>query len=98
MARGGEGPRLLISLPGDDAGPCQAPRRTDLSLEVGMPDSHPSPTHLRSALFVDFDNIYLGLQREDPVAAEQFATDPGRWLLWLQDKLPHHDAEGRRRM
>lgn len=63
-----------------------------------MPDSHPSPTHLRSALFVDFDNIYLGLQREDPVAAEQFATDPGRWLLWLQDKLPHHDAEGRRRM
>ncbi|HYX26281.1 MAG TPA: NYN domain-containing protein [Thermoanaerobaculia bacterium] len=63
-----------------------------------MPDSQPSPTHLRSALFVDFDNIYLGLQREDPVAAEQFATDPGRWLLWLQDELPHHDAEGRRRM
>jgi hypothetical protein len=63
-----------------------------------MPDSHPSPTHLRSALFVDFDNIYLGLQREDPVAAEQFATDPGRWLLWLQDKLPTHDGEGRRRM
>jgi len=63
-----------------------------------MPDSHPSPTHLRSALFVDFDNIYLGLQREDPVAAEQFATDPGRWLLWLQDKLPTHNGDGRRRM
>jgi hypothetical protein len=63
-----------------------------------MPDSHPSPTHLRSALFVDFDNIYLGLQREDPVAAEQFATDPGRWLLWLQDKLPTHNEDGRRRM
>ena len=64
-----------------------------------MPDSHPSPTHLRSALFVDFDNIYLGLQREDPVAAEQFATDPGRWLLWLQDKLlRHYDVEGGRRM
>src|SRR4051812_431340 len=73
-------------------------RDPDLSLEVGMPDSHPSPTHLRSALFVDFDNIYLGLQREDPVAAEQFATDPGRWLLWLQDKLPTHDGEGRPRM
>jgi hypothetical protein len=42
---------------------------------------------MRTALFVDFDNIYLGLQREDPVAAEQFATDPTRWLLWLQDKL-----------
>ncbi|HEX3557134.1 MAG TPA: NYN domain-containing protein [Thermoanaerobaculia bacterium] len=63
-----------------------------------MPDSQPSPTHLRSALFVDFDNIYLGLQREDPVAAEQFATDPVRWLLWLQDKLPTHNDEGRRRM
>jgi hypothetical protein len=63
-----------------------------------MPDSYPSPTHLRSALFVDFDNIYLGLQREDPGAAEQFATDPGRWLLWLQDKLPTHNEDGRRRM
>jgi hypothetical protein len=53
-----------------------------------MSDSHPSSTHVRSALFVDFDNIYLGLQREDPSAAEQFATDPTRWLLWLQDHLP----------
>jgi NYN domain len=62
-----------------------------------MPDSNPSPTHVRSALYVDFDNIYLGLQREDPVAAEQFATDPTRWLLWLQDKLPQQDGEGRKR-
>jgi hypothetical protein len=62
-----------------------------------MPDSIPSPTHVRTALFVDFDNIYLGLQREDPVAAEQFATDPTRWLLWLQDKLPHQTEDGRRR-
>src|SRR4029077_11764097 len=66
-----------------------------------MQDGNPSPTHLRTALFVDFDNIYLGLQREDPVAAEQFATDPTRWLTWLQDRLPHHppdsDDEHRRR-
>ncbi|HEX4494517.1 MAG TPA: NYN domain-containing protein [Thermoanaerobaculia bacterium] len=62
-----------------------------------MQDSHPSPTHLRTALFVDFDNIYLGLQREDPVAAEQFATDPTRWLTWLQDRLPHHLEDHRRR-
>jgi len=52
-----------------------------------MADSVPSPTHVRTALFVDFDNIYLGLQREDPTAAEQFATDPTRWLLWLQANL-----------
>jgi len=62
-----------------------------------MSDAHPSATHLRTALFVDFDNIYLGLQREDPSAAEQFATDPSRWLLWLQDKLPHHEGDPRPR-
>lgn len=62
-----------------------------------MPDSNPSLTHVRTALFVDFDNIYLGLQREDPVAAEQFATDPTRWLLWLQDRLPYPEGDGRRR-
>src|SRR6185295_7614761 len=62
-----------------------------------MPDSNPSPTRVRSALFVDFDNIYLGLQREDPGAAEQFATDPARWLSWLQDSLPNQDGDGRKR-
>jgi hypothetical protein len=62
-----------------------------------MPDSFPSATHVRTALFIDFDNIYLGLQREDPAAAEQFATDPTRWLLWLQDKLPHQDEGNRKR-
>jgi hypothetical protein len=62
-----------------------------------MQDSIPSSTHVRTALFVDFDNIYLGLQREDPSAAEQFATDPTRWLLWLQDKLPHHQDDQRKR-
>ncbi|HEX3530248.1 MAG TPA: NYN domain-containing protein [Thermoanaerobaculia bacterium] len=59
-----------------------------------MPDQ-PNPPHIRSALFVDFDNIYLGLQREDPNAAEQFATNPSHWLHWLQEKLPNPSgAEG----
>jgi len=49
--------------------------------------------HLRTALFVDFDNIYLRLQHEDPRAAEQFATHPSRWLAWLRDGLPF-DAAG----
>jgi len=62
-----------------------------------MPDSLPSATHVRTALFIDFDNIYLGLQREDPAAAEQFATDPTRWLLWLQDKLPHQEGDPQRK-
>lgn len=63
-----------------------------------MPDPI-HPPHIRSALFVDFDNIYLGLQREDPNAAEQFATNPAHWLRWLQDSLQLDDEEpsGRRR-
>lgn len=52
-----------------------------------MTDPSVSPPHVRTALFVDFDNIYLGLQHEDPRAAEQFATNPSRWLHWLQDNL-----------
>jgi len=64
-----------------------------------MQDSLSSPSHLRSALYVDFDNIYLGLHREDPAAAEQFATDPSRWLSWLQEQLPLPllDSDGRKR-
>ncbi|WP_158615077.1 NYN domain-containing protein [Cellulomonas sp. PhB150] len=46
---------------------------------------------LRSALFVDFDNVYLGLLRIDPVAAEQFATEPGQWLDRLEAGV---DADG----
>ncbi|GAB7191880.1 NYN domain-containing protein [Kineococcus sp. NUM-3379] len=37
----------------------------------------------RSALFVDFDNIYAGLADTDRRAAEAFATDPDRWVRWL---------------
>lgn len=38
------------------------------------------PRVLRSALLVDFDNVYIGLKRLDPAAAEAFATNPGHWL------------------
>lgn len=41
------------------------------------------PTPRRSALFVDFDNIYSGLKALDRAAAESFATDPMTWLDWL---------------
>ena len=46
---------------------------------------------IRCALFVDFDNVYLGLKRLDPPAAEAFASDPGRWLGRLENG---RDAEG----
>ena len=38
---------------------------------------------VRSALFVDFDNVYSNLQLVDPVAAELFATSPDRLVAWL---------------
>lgn len=43
----------------------------------------------RAALFVDFDNIYFGLLRLDPLAAERFAQQPLRWLRWIEDGMPH---------
>ena len=46
---------------------------------------------LRCALFVDFDNVYIGLRRLDPAAAEAFATDPGHWLAELETG---NDSEG----
>jgi hypothetical protein len=65
-------------------------------MEASMMDGFAHPSHVRSALFVDFDNIYLGLQNEDPRAAEQFATHPGRWLRWLQEDLPDDSRAGRK--
>lgn len=50
-----------------------------------------TPADLKSALFVDFDNIYLGLKEIDPNAAEAFATEPGRWLAWLEKGMPAPD-------
>lgn len=47
---------------------------------------------VKSALFVDFDNIYIGLTKTDPVAAERFASDPFRWLAWLEKGLPEKNG------
>jgi hypothetical protein len=41
----------------------------------------------RSALFVDFDNIYLGLLDVEDRAAHVFATNPGQWLEWIEKRL-----------
>ncbi len=51
---------------------------------------HAAP--IKSALFVDFDNIYIGLSKTDPQAAERFASDPARWLSWLEKGLPAQDG------
>ncbi|MBO1268604.1 NYN domain-containing protein [Arthrobacter cavernae] len=44
--------------------------------EAHFPSRRPG---LRAAMFVDFDNVYLGLQALDPLAAKRFAEDPKHW-------------------
>jgi hypothetical protein len=51
----------------------------------------PTATVRRTALFVDFDNVYIGLRDLDEQAAEVFARDPGRLVSWLENG---EDAEG----
>lgn len=52
---------------------------------------------IKSALFVDFDNIYLGLATVDPAAAELFASDPARWMAWFERGMPGpEDQDGER--
>ena len=53
--------------------------------------------HVRTALFVDFDNIYSNLRSIDPAASDAFATEPDRWLRWMQDDMGQvvpHTPEG----
>ena len=42
---------------------------------------------MKSALFVDFDNVYSGLRRLDPSYADAFANDPLRWMDWITTQL-----------
>lgn len=44
-------------------------------------------TYYRTALFVDFDNVYIRLAQQDPAFAQIFATQPGLWIGWLEDAL-----------
>ena len=46
---------------------------------------------IKTALFVDFDNIYVGLDKIDPEAAQSFATYPARWLAWIEHGMPSRE-------
>ncbi|HYY41380.1 MAG TPA: NYN domain-containing protein, partial [Pyrinomonadaceae bacterium] len=46
---------------------------------------------IKTALFVDFDNIYVGLDKIDPEAAQSFATYPARWLAWMEQGMPSRE-------
>lgn len=57
-----------------------------------MENSNQFAAPIKSALFVDFDNIYIGLSKTDPTAAERFASDPFRWLAWLEKGVPEKNG------
>lgn len=43
---------------------------------------------MRSAVFVDFDNVFSQLRQLQPEAAERFARHPSEWIAWLTTSLP----------
>lgn len=55
---------------------------------------------MKSALFVDFDNVFSQLRQLQPDAAERFARHPSEWIGWLTSSLalpePHEDGDRRR--
>lgn len=54
---------------------------------------------MRSAVFVDFDNIFIRLSELDQNIARVFATRPLDWISWLENSLPAYagiDADARR--
>ena len=56
---------------------------------------------MKSALFVDFDNVYTQLRQVQPAAAERFARQPTEWIRWLIESLEipeGHNPEARRRL
>lgn len=56
---------------------------------------------MKSALFVDFDNVYSALRRLDPAVADRFAFQPAGWMRWLAESLtspPHAPAGANRRL
>ncbi len=56
---------------------------------------------MKSALFVDFDNVYTQLRQLQPAAAERFARQPTEWIRWLTESLEipvGHDPQARRRL
>jgi hypothetical protein len=47
-----------------------------------MPDGATAP--IKTAIFVDFDNVYSSLIRVNKEAANKFAYDPPQWMRWFE--------------
>src|SRR5665647_2457114 len=97
-ALAGQQVRIRVRSRGDRSAPCTrgtsgsaCARADEEDDHMTVMDSAESGRRLRCALFVDFDNVYIGLQRLDPRAAEAFASAPTHWLTALETG---NDAEG----
>jgi hypothetical protein len=51
-------------------------------------------TWIHTAIFVDFDNIFLSLKDQDETIADYFASNPDQWLAWLEQSLPVNYVDG----
>lgn len=51
---------------------------------------------VRTALFVDFDNLFISLEQLDSSIAEQFASRPDKWMSWLEEHLPFDPLSARK--
>jgi uncharacterized LabA/DUF88 family protein len=47
---------------------------------------------MKSAIFVDFDNIYIRLKEQDENLANSFAKKPSQWLSWIEESLEGHNS------
>ncbi|VEN72771.1 conserved hypothetical protein [Candidatus Desulfarcum epimagneticum] len=47
---------------------------------------------MKSAIFVDFDNIYIRLKEQDENLASSFAKKPSQWLSWIEESLEGHSS------
>ncbi|WP_018681066.1 NYN domain-containing protein [Actinokineospora enzanensis] len=48
---------------------------------------HSADGHRRAAVFVDFENVHIGLSNSSKDAGNRFATQPGRWIEWMEQTL-----------
>ena len=48
---------------------------------------------MKTAIFVDFDNVYTGLKQISQKAANDFASKPLKWLKWLTQEFDRKDGE-----
>ncbi len=83
--------RAVITLSGAQWHAAVGSAREDAHVTEIVEPARESVRRLRCALFVDFDNVYLGLLRLDPAAAAAFAREPGHWLASLETGS---DADG----